>query len=107
MMPKAIWEVVKKVARTAGIGRLAPHDLRRTCARRCHAAGGELEHPVLARSCLDSNDRTLSESRIDFPDRRYHFWRGRRREECPEPEPTTGRQMSVTFNCRRAFTRAV
>jgi len=25
----------------------------------------------------------------------------------PEPEPTTGRQMSVTFNCRRAFTRAV
>jgi len=27
----------------AGIERLAPHDLRRTCARLCHAAGGELE----------------------------------------------------------------
>ena len=26
-----------------GIERLAPHDLRRTCARLCHAAGGELE----------------------------------------------------------------
>jgi integrase len=27
----------------AGIERLAPHDLRRTCARLCHSAGGELE----------------------------------------------------------------
>jgi integrase len=24
-------------------GKLAPHDLRRTCARLCHSAGGELE----------------------------------------------------------------
>jgi hypothetical protein len=27
----------------AGIDRLAPHDLRRTCARLCHSAGGESE----------------------------------------------------------------
>ena len=27
----------------AGIDKLAPHDLRRTCARLCHTAGGELE----------------------------------------------------------------
>jgi len=27
----------------AGIEKLAPHDLRRTCARLCHLAGGELE----------------------------------------------------------------
>ena len=27
----------------AGIDKLAPHDLRRTCARRCHQAGGELD----------------------------------------------------------------
>jgi integrase len=26
-----------------GIERVAPHDLRRTCARLCHAAGGEPE----------------------------------------------------------------
>jgi YD repeat-containing protein len=26
-----------------GIGVIAPHDLRRTCARLCHQAGGELE----------------------------------------------------------------
>ncbi len=27
----------------AGIDKLAPHDLRRTCARLCHLAGGELD----------------------------------------------------------------
>ena len=26
-----------------GIDKLAPHDLRRTCARLCHLAGGELD----------------------------------------------------------------
>ena len=41
--PKAIWHVVKAAARRAGILYLAPHDLRRTCARLCHLAGGELE----------------------------------------------------------------
>ena len=40
---KAIWHVVREHAATAGIDKLAPHDLRRTCARLCHAAGGELE----------------------------------------------------------------
>jgi site-specific recombinase XerD len=37
------WYVVKGGANRAGIKPLAPHDLRRTCARLCHAAGGELE----------------------------------------------------------------
>src|SRR3954468_1794885 len=32
-----------KVARKAGIEKLAPHDLRRPCARLCHQAGGELD----------------------------------------------------------------
>jgi len=27
----------------SGVDHLAPHDLRRTCARLCHSAGGELE----------------------------------------------------------------
>jgi integrase len=41
--PEAIWHVVKAAAKRAGIKDLAPHDLRRTCARLCHLAGGELE----------------------------------------------------------------
>ncbi len=40
---KVIWCVVKEFAAKAHIGNLAPHDLRRTCARLCHVAGGELE----------------------------------------------------------------
>jgi site-specific recombinase XerD len=40
---KTVWHVVREYARKAGIERPAPHDLRRTCARLCHAAGGELE----------------------------------------------------------------
>ena len=41
--PKAIWHIVKAAAKRGGIRNLAPHDLRRTCARLCHLAGGELE----------------------------------------------------------------
>ena len=42
MSPKALWDVVRTAPR-AGIDKLAPHDLRRTCARLCHLAGGELD----------------------------------------------------------------
>ena len=38
-----VWCVVKACAGRADITALAPHDLRRTCARICYAAGGELE----------------------------------------------------------------
>jgi site-specific recombinase XerD len=38
-----IWEIVKTAAAHADIEKLAPHDLRRTCARLCHLAGGELD----------------------------------------------------------------
>src|SRR5438477_3565599 len=40
---KAVWHIVKESARRIGVAKLAPHDLRRTCARLCHASGGELE----------------------------------------------------------------
>ena len=40
---KAVWHVVREYATKAGIDKLAPHDLRRTCARLCYDAGGELE----------------------------------------------------------------
>jgi site-specific recombinase XerD len=43
MTSKVVWHVVREFAKKAGIDRLAPHDLRRTCARLCHSAGGELE----------------------------------------------------------------
>jgi integrase len=41
--PKVIWAIVKANAKSCGLPTVAPHDLRRTCARLCHQAGGELE----------------------------------------------------------------
>jgi integrase len=38
-----VWSVVRRYAKQIGVAHLAPHDLRRTCARLCHEAGGELE----------------------------------------------------------------
>jgi site-specific recombinase XerD len=40
---KVIWSIVREAASNCGFGLIAPHDLRRTCARLCHQAGGELE----------------------------------------------------------------
>jgi site-specific recombinase XerD len=43
MTMKVVWHMVKESAKRIGVAKLAPHDLRRTCARLCHASGGELE----------------------------------------------------------------
>jgi site-specific recombinase XerD len=40
---KLVWHVVKEFAAKIGVSKLAPHDLRRSCARLCRVAGGELE----------------------------------------------------------------
>jgi site-specific recombinase XerD len=40
---KVVWYVVRNFAKALGIEKIAPHDLRRSCARLCHVAGGELE----------------------------------------------------------------
>jgi site-specific recombinase XerD len=40
---KVIWAIVKRTAASCGLSAIAPDDLRRTCARLCHQAGGELE----------------------------------------------------------------
>jgi site-specific recombinase XerD len=38
-----VWYVVKTCCERAGLEHIAPHDLRRTCAKLCHTSGGELE----------------------------------------------------------------
>jgi integrase len=59
--PKAIWHVVKAAAKRADINNLAPHDLRRTCARLCHLAGGELEQIqfLLGHASVQTTERYL------------------------------------------------
>jgi len=58
---KVIWHVVKENARRAGIAKLSPHDCRRTCARLCHAAGGELEQIqfLLGHVSVETTERYL------------------------------------------------
>jgi site-specific recombinase XerD len=43
MTERVVWHVVKEYAAKLNLVRLAPHDLRRSCARLCHAASGEME----------------------------------------------------------------
>ena len=40
---RVVWHVVKDCTKRAAIENLAPHDLRRTCARLCRDTGGELD----------------------------------------------------------------
>ena len=44
MVPeRVVWHVVKQYAKAVGLTQVAPHDLRRSCAKLCHTCGGELE----------------------------------------------------------------
>jgi len=36
---KVVWQLIKPYAETAGVPGIAPHDLRRTCAKLCRARG--------------------------------------------------------------------
>jgi integrase len=40
---KVVWQMLPKYANAVGVPGVAPHDLRRTCAKLCRAAGGDLE----------------------------------------------------------------
>jgi site-specific recombinase XerD len=40
---KVVWQMLRGYAAEVGVPGVAPHDLRRTCAKLCRAAGGELE----------------------------------------------------------------
>jgi site-specific recombinase XerD len=43
MSEKVVWQMIQQYATDAGFPGIAPHDCRRTCAKLCRAAGGELE----------------------------------------------------------------
>jgi site-specific recombinase XerD len=58
---KAIWQVVVHYAQATSLGKLAPHDLRRTCAKLCRKAGGELEQIqlLLGHASIQTTERYL------------------------------------------------
>jgi integrase len=59
--PKVIWGVVKQACSSCDLAGVAPHDLRRTCARLCHEAGGELEQTqfLLGHVSVQTTERYL------------------------------------------------
>ena len=58
---KVIWQLLRPYAIAAGVPGIAPHDLRRSCAKMCRAAGGELEQIqlLLGHSSVQTTERYL------------------------------------------------
>ena len=58
---KVVWQMLKKYAAEVGVPGVAPHDLRRTCAKLCRAAGGELEQIqlLLGHASVQTTERHL------------------------------------------------
>jgi integrase len=58
---KVVWQLIKPHAEEAGVPGIAPHDLRRTCAKLCRAGGGELEQIqlLLGHASVQTTERYL------------------------------------------------
>jgi integrase len=58
---KVVWQFIKPYAEAAGVPGIAPHDLRRTCAKLCRAGGGELEQIqlLLGHASVQTTERYL------------------------------------------------
>ena len=59
---RMIWHIVTKYARQAGlVDKLAPHDMRRTCAKLCRESGGDLEQIqfLLGHASIQTTERYL------------------------------------------------
>jgi integrase len=58
---KVVWQLLRGYAALAGVPGIAPHDLRRTCAKLCRAAGGELEQIqlLLGHASIQTTERYL------------------------------------------------
>jgi site-specific recombinase XerD len=58
---KVVWQFLRPYAEAAGVAGIAPHDLRRSCAKMCRAAGGELEQIqlLLGHASVQTTERYL------------------------------------------------
>ena len=63
MSEKVVWQMLRPYAVAAGVPGIAPHDLRRSCAKLCRAAGGELEQIqlLLGHSSVQTTERYLGD----------------------------------------------
>jgi len=58
---KVIWLMLRQYAQAVGLPSIAPHDARRTCAKLCRAAGGQLEQIqlLLGHASVQTTERYL------------------------------------------------
>jgi site-specific recombinase XerD len=58
---KVVWQMLRQYATASGVPGIAPHDCRRTCAKLCRAAGGELEQIqlLLGHASVQTTERYL------------------------------------------------
>jgi integrase len=58
---KVVWQMHRQYAEAIGVPGIAPHDARRTCAKLCRAAGGELEQIqlLLGHASVQTTERYL------------------------------------------------
>jgi site-specific recombinase XerD len=58
---KVVWQLLQGYAAAAGVPGIAPHDLRRSCAKMCRTAGGELEQIqlLLGHASVQTTERYL------------------------------------------------
>ena len=58
---KVVWQMLGQYAAAVGVPGIAPHDLRRTCAKLCRAGGGELEQIqlLLGHASVQTTERYL------------------------------------------------
>jgi site-specific recombinase XerD len=56
-----VWYAVRTCCERVGLEHIAPHDLRRTCAKLCHSSGGELEQIqfLLGHASVQTTERYL------------------------------------------------
>jgi integrase len=61
MSKKVVWQLLQPYAAAAGVARIAPHDLSRSCAKMRRAAGGEFEQIqlLLRHSSVQTTERYL------------------------------------------------
>ena len=58
---KVVWQMLRVYAEAVGMRGIAPHDLRRTCAKLCRASGGRLEQIqlLLGHASIQTTERYL------------------------------------------------